>query len=115
MTFPYISVGGHTALRLASESNPWIDFVVFVPTGTEKEASKKMWRAMDRFYTASEDDYFELYSEYVDDEFPNSICLYHDSEDESEEYEEAWEEMLNGFNYQWAGIMQFTYSLPEED
>lgn len=93
--FPSIYVGGYVGMRYAGIDNGWIDFVVLVPKGCED--ADKVIKAMDAFW----DEEYECYGDAIEEAFPNDIILFHDSDDESEEYEEKWEEMLSGIDWFW--------------
>lgn len=85
--------------RYASDLNDWIDFVVLVPTPSQGDESERIIKAMDAFWNREQPD---TYSEYIEEAFPDSIILYHDSEDDSEEYEKKWNETLDSIYWVWA-------------
>lgn len=91
---------GMCGFRHFSMMNPWIDFVVLVPESFKSVARTAILGAMESYW----DFEYECYGDAVEDLlFQNGIpfvIFYHDSEDLSDEYEEAWELAISMFEYE---------------
>lgn len=93
MNFPSISTKGLVGIRYFSDINPWIDFVVFVKKEAVRTTAREIAEAMDEFWLGI--DNCECYGDIVERNISsNCLIIFHDDEDESWEYEEAWENMV---------------------
>lgn len=87
---PDVSNKGFVALRYFSDMNTWIDFVIFVRKSDIKTVDKQVSQAFDDYW----DEKFECYGDALDHYIKcDNIIIYYNG-DESDEYEEAWENML---------------------
>lgn len=97
--WPGFSCVGLSGVRYFSIMNPWIDFVVLFDDSqyTSGTISGAIHDSMALFW---EGDTYECYGDALYDNMRNEwgvqhfMILFHDSENESEEYEEAWEKWL---------------------
>lgn len=90
--FPKVNVLYKKIIRYFSVTNPWVDFIVVVdPKDTEK-ADEAIKTAMIKFWN---EDNYEPYGDILERKLTESEIeyqvIYHDSDDISSEYEEAWE------------------------
>lgn len=93
MNFPNISTQGLVGIRYFSDINPWIDFVVFVKQEAVGITASEIAEAMDEFWLSTDNS--ECYGDIVERKISsNYLIIFHDDEDESWEYEEAWENMV---------------------
>ena len=95
-----ISCDGMYGFRHFSITNPWLDFVVLSPRSNAKIIRRLIHEAMDAYWEYE----YECYGDAVEDmlvryNIPYFI-IYHDSDDESEEYEAAWEKLISQFDYE---------------
>lgn len=95
-SFPTINAVGKSIVRHYSITNPWIDFVVIVEPCDVNDAEIAIDAAMDEFWDGD----FETYGDAVEHRLRNAgikyEIVYHDPYDESDEYEVAWEDYLDG-------------------
>ena len=97
LTWPDISCPGMSGLRYYSDLNPWIDFVVLFDA--EKYDRQLVTALIDDaaafFWDDDESCYGDVVEQYLRQGGVDSfVMLYHDSFDESWEYEQAWEEHI---------------------
>jgi len=95
--WPHLSCMGFCGERFFSQMNPWIDFVVlYDPSEYDRGyICKTVEKALDAFW----DGEYECYGDAVEVELMSAgivkyMMVYHDSEDESAEYEEQWEKWI---------------------
>lgn len=79
-------------IRYCSFLNTWLDFVVITTKDNIEGATAVVDEAMNEYWNSDNDCYGDLVEQYLDDASIPATVLYHDSDDESEEYENAWEE-----------------------
>lgn len=98
ITFPEVYTSGMVGVRWSSAENPWIDVVAVVNEKDAHAAIASMSRAKDLYW----DSVYECYGDAVECELSQNgipyMLVFHDSMDESVEYEELWDEMLSGIN-----------------
>ena len=91
---------GMVNLRWFSDTNKWIDFVVSTPEVFKDEATTAVHDAMDAYW----DDEFECYGDavkcFMRDAAIPYVGIYHDADDESDEYEKKWEALLSEIGYE---------------
>lgn len=94
--FPKVDVKGKGIARWYSTQNPWMDAIFLVDPKNVDEANKLANSAMDSWWDDDEGlgygDAIELALKDAGIDFKS---VYHDSDDESDEYEEAWEKYLD--------------------
>jgi len=90
--WPIIQNDGFVALRHYSETNPWIDFVIFVNKVDQEEASEQIKLAMGAYWDCEFETYGDALDYFLND--ISHITIFHDSEDESQEYENMWFQLL---------------------
>lgn len=95
-----ISCAGMAGFRHFSIMNPWLDFVVLTPKNYAEAARNIIHEAMDAYW-----DYeYECYGDAIEGLFIKYVVpfviVFHDSEDESAEYEAEWEKLISQLNYE---------------
>lgn len=97
MRFPSIYANTHVGMRYSGD-NGWIDFVVIVPKGCED--AEKVDDIMGDFWNDPECEGL-CYGDMIEEAFPEAIILFRDDNDDSEEYDKAWEDMLSTIDWFW--------------
>ena len=95
--FPDVSMNGMGIARYYSVTNPWIDVLAIVFPKNAVRATEIMDNAMDAWW---DDDKGQCYGDVIGDALdvagiPHHL-IFHDSDDESQEYEDAWDKYTDG-------------------
>ena len=98
MEFPTIMSRGFAGIRYKSCMNPWIDFVVVIDNGSLLKTAAEIDEAMTDYWDGKYDTYGDAIRYGVTGKY---IVICHDSEDESDEYEEEFEQMISGIDWEW--------------
>ncbi len=97
---PFFTSSGFSAVRYYSIMNPWLDFIVvfdekkYQPqtiAGHIMSAMNEYWESDDLCYG----DLLEI--RFKENNVIDYMIIYHDDDDESPEYENAWESWLKRF------------------
>ena len=95
--FPDVNMDGNGIARYYSLTNPWMDVIAVVPDRHTKRAKDIMGRAMSAWW---DKDKGQSYGDVIDDallgEYIPHHLIFHDPNDETDEYEAAWEKYIDG-------------------
>lgn len=94
-TFPEIKTEGKAIVRHFSLTNPWIDFIVVVDPSVKDDARYVINKAMEEYWNSDDDCFGDLVEEALKKAEIEYDIVYHDTYDESDEYEDAWEAYLS--------------------
>ena len=95
-TLPPINAAGKAVVRHFSITNPWLDFVVLVDPKDKETTESIVQKSMDEYWDSDCDAYGDLVESNLSNAGIEFSIVYHDSSDESDEYEEIWESLLDG-------------------
>ena len=103
--FPSIMSEGTSIVRYYSDINQWIDFVVVFNNAMYSRTSIEQIvdHAMDSYWDEGSKDYYQPYGDVVkkalvDHGVERFLIVFHDTDNESDEYEDAWEEFIGSFD-----------------
>ena len=94
-----ISTNNMAAIRWFSDSNSWMDFFVFVPMEFKEKAAEIIPMAMHEYWDSDDDCYGDLVEWYLSKENIPFFVIYHSCDDETDEYEDAWDSLVSGIDY----------------
>lgn len=98
--FPDLNAVGKGIVRYFSITNPWMDFVVIVEKDEKEYVRQIIYEAMDEYWASD----FEAYGDVVERNLTEANIsfqiAYHNPQDESDEYEDAWERYLDSLYHQ---------------
>lgn len=79
-------------VRYYSTMNAWIDFVVYAPETAIQHVTKAIRKAMNAYWEGE----YDCYGDALENALKNTTAfiVYHDADNEDDEYERAWEAML---------------------
>lgn len=93
--FPKIDMTGKTIVRQFSFVNPWIDMIVVVNEADSKKAKNVISDAMDAYWNYEFECYGDAIEAYLEEAGILHQSVYHDADDDTQEYEDAWEEYID--------------------
>lgn len=85
-------------VRYWSDSNQWLDFVIIVNRADAARVAKIVNESMNEYWDGFWDVYGDAVERGLRDAGIKYAAIYHDSENESDEYEKAWEGMLSSID-----------------
>ncbi len=94
MKIPDIDIRKCKGIRYYSSANPWLDFVVIVGEDWAEDVATAVKMAMDCYWDSDDLCYGDLVNEFVSKIGIPYMIIFHDSTEESPEYEAEWEELL---------------------
>ena len=92
--FPIIT-SGKSIVRYFSSMNPWVDFVVLVDSEKLDMAKSIVKRSMDEYWNSDSEAYGDVVERALNAEGIDYTIIYHDSFEESDEYETIWNAYLD--------------------
>lgn len=92
--FPQIDMDGKSMCRYFSETNPWIDVVVIVNNADAVRTNEIILEAMEKYWNCVYECYGDSIEACIEDADIHHQSVYHDANDESGEYELAWERYI---------------------
>lgn len=93
--FPKIDMYDKRICRYFSVTNPWIDVVVIVNNDDAVRTNEIILEAMEKYWSYDYECYGDSIELYLDDANIQHQSVYHDANDESDEYEAAWERYID--------------------
>ena len=98
MNIPEIRVSKLVPIRWYSQTNYWMDAVIFVPENFKYGAMQLVNSAIEAYWN----DEFETYGDAIEQYLTNAgiiyAIIYHDSEDISDEYEQEWDNLIDSIS-----------------
>lgn len=91
--FPKINVKGKEIIRYYSLTNLWMDVIIVVDLQYAEKAKMALSEAIEKYWESDDLDAF-CYGDFIDMQFKEDgipyLVVYHDPNDETLQYEEAW-------------------------
>ena len=99
MNIPDVTSKGFCGIRYCSMMNPWIDFVVIVPTAIVSNALASIQNGMETYWQGEDEAYGDCIRRNLNDLNQPYMIFYHDSDDLSDEYRLQWEAFVNQIRF----------------